>query len=100
MMELSKLIEDITINGDNSKYIDIIKREYPYLLGILKNPNMRFNPNSEIVGKIGKVLKEKTNNYCPCVLTRNDDTICPCKKMREEDECICGLYINKKNIKK
>ena len=96
MQDLSKLIEDITKNGEKSRYIDVIKKEYPYLLGVLKNSNMRFNPDSGVVEKIGKALQEKTNNYCPCVLTRNNDTICPCKKMREEDECICGLYVRKK----
>lgn len=96
MNDLGKLIEDITKNGENAQNLDVIKKEYSYLLGILKNSNMRFNPDTNKVEKIGKALKEKTNNYCPCVLTRNSDTICPCKKMREEDECICGLYVNKK----
>ena len=95
MRKIEEIIEDITINGENSKYIEIAKKEYPYILGILKNKNMIFNPDTEKVNKIGKALLEKTNNYCPCVLTRNEDTLCPCKKMREEDECVCGLYVKK-----
>ena len=95
MQDLRKLIEDITEKGENSEYIEIIKKEFPYLLGILKNREMVFNPDFNKVEKIGKALKEKTSNYCPCLLTRNEDTLCPCKKMREEDECICGLYVKK-----
>ena len=94
-MDLTDLIEDIEKNGDNSKYIDKIKKEYPYLLGILKNSKMVFNSNREVVKKIGYALQEKTNNYCPCVLKRDVDTLCPCRKMREEDECICGLYVKR-----
>lgn len=93
-MDLKKVIEDLYKNGDKTKYIKEIKDNYPYILGWLKNQDMKFNEKIEIVEKIGKAL-EKTNNYCPCVLTRNDDTICPCKKMREDDECICGLYVRK-----
>ena len=95
MKNINEIIDDINKNGKNSKYIDIIKKECPYLLGILKNSNMIFNPDFDKVEKIGDALMHKTNNYCPCVLTRNEDTICPCKKMREEDECVCGLYIKK-----
>ena len=92
---LRQIIEDLNKNGNNSKYLESIEKEYPYLLGILKNANMIFNPDFDRVEKIGNALTNKTNNYCPCVLTRNDDTICPCKKMREEDECVCGLYVRK-----
>jgi len=94
-MNLTELIKDIEKNGEGSRYIDLIKKEYPYLLGILENSKMIFNPDTEKVRKIGWALQEKTNNYCPCVIKRDEDTLCPCKKMREDDECICGLYIRK-----
>jgi len=92
MPNLEELIKDITINKEKSQYIDIIKSEHPYLLGILKNENMMFNTDMDRVNKIGNALK-KCDNYCPCVVSRSEDTICPCKKMREENKCICGLYI-------
>ena len=89
--ELEKYISDLEKNGDKSIYIDDIKKKYPYLLGILVNPNMSFNKDKTKLYKICNALN-KTDNYCPCVLKKNEDTICPCKKMREENTCICGLY--------
>jgi len=84
-------VKELEEKGSKSEYIEEIEKEYPYLLGILKNPNMKFNENREKFYKICNAL-QKTDNYCPCVLKRNEDTICPCKKMREESVCICGLY--------
>ena len=93
-MKLKNIIEDVYINGENTKYIKEVQNNYPYILGWLKNTNMKFNEKVEIVEKIGNALR-KTDNYCPCEITRTDDTICPCKKMREDNECICGLYVRK-----
>lgn len=39
-----------------------------------------------------ELLKE-TDGHCPCMPQRNEDTKCPCKDMRENDICICGLYV-------
>ena len=68
---------------------DIIER------GLKANPNMVLNDDEEHVKKILLGL-EKKEGYCPCVLTKSEDTICPCKKMREENNCCCKLYVNKK----
>ena len=89
--EIDFYVEELEKNGENTKYIEEIKNKYPYLLGIIKNPNMKFNEDKEKFYKMCTAL-EKTNTYCPCVLKRDEDTICPCKKMREENKCICGLY--------
>ena len=94
MQNLEELIKDITLNKENTKYMDVIKSEYPYLLGILKNDNMMFNTDINKINKLDVALK-KSDNYCPCVITKSEDTLCPCKKMREENKCICGLYITK-----
>lgn len=43
------------------------------------------------VALIRKKLREN-NNYCPCVLVKNEDTLCPCKEALETRVCHCGLY--------
>jgi len=54
---------------------------------------MKLNPDTLKVEKVRKALSVN-NGFCPCVLTKSEDTLCPCKKMRENSECVCGLYIN------
>lgn len=34
----------------------------------------------------------KNEGYCPCRLTKNEDTKCPCKEMMEHQNCHCGLF--------
>lgn len=53
---------------------------------------MILNPDKE---KRNKVLLElrQTKGYCPCMIEQNEDTKCMCKCAREEDTCICGLYV-------
>lgn len=52
----------------------------------------------EHVAKIREKLKEN-GGFCPCRLTKTEDTKCPCKEFREqiearqEGECYCGLYV-------
>lgn len=51
------------------------------------------NEDKELVNLIRNRLKEN-DGYCPCALTKNDDTKCMCKDFREKEEghCHCGLY--------
>ena len=44
--------------------------------------------------KAEKIIKAiyKNDGYCPCRLTKSDDTKCPCKEMMENHECHCGLF--------
>lgn len=55
---------------------------------------IRVSDDKELVKEIRRKLKEN-GNYCPCKLTKNDDTKCMCKEFRDmaEGECHCGLYI-------
>lgn len=55
---------------------------------------IKVNPDKDYVEQIRKALKEN-NGYCPCSLTKNDDTKCMCKEFREMKGgmCHCGLYI-------
>lgn len=55
---------------------------------------IKLSDNKELVTELKKKLKEN-DNYCPCRLTKNEDTKCMCKEFREQDsgECHCGLYI-------
>lgn len=53
---------------------------------------IRIKPNTKDILEAVKV----NNNYCPCKLTKNEDTKCICKEFREQKhagECECGLYI-------
>jgi ferredoxin-thioredoxin reductase catalytic subunit len=52
------------------------------------------NTDKELVTLIREKLKAN-DGYCPCRLTKSDDTKCICKDFLEQDEgvCHCGLYI-------
>ena len=53
------------------------------------------NPDKEFVAKIRAMLK-KNDGYCPCRLTKTEETKCICKEFIEQTEagpCHCGLYI-------
>lgn len=44
-----------------------------------------------------KIINAIYNNdgYCPCRISKSDDTKCPCKEMIENNNCHCGLYDEK-----
>ena len=53
------------------------------------------NPDKEIYQSVTKAVKDN-DNYCPCELTKSDDTKCICKSFREqggEGECHCGRFV-------
>lgn len=56
-----------------------------------KTERLKLTPKKD---KALKILDAIYNNdgYCPCVITKTEDTICPCKNMIENNECHCGLY--------
>ena len=51
------------------------------------------NANKEKVQEIRQKLKEN-DGYCPCRITKTEDTKCMCKEFREQESgyCHCGLY--------
>jgi ferredoxin-thioredoxin reductase catalytic subunit len=51
------------------------------------------NPDEEYVKEIRAALKNN-GGYCPCSLTKTEDTKCMCKEFRElkSGMCHCGLY--------
>ena len=55
---------------------------------------IKTNPDKEHVAEIRKALKEN-QGYCPCAVTKNEDTRCMCRDFREMQSgmCHCGLYI-------
>jgi ferredoxin-thioredoxin reductase catalytic subunit len=59
------------------------------------------NPDKELVELIKEKIKSN-DGYCPCALTKEEDTKCMCKDFRDKinskvlGECHCGLYINVK----
>ncbi len=64
------------------------------VMGTFKSARIKLNPNIEEVEDIKKALKEN-DGYCPCRMTKSEDTKCMCKEFREQKEdgyCHCGLY--------
>lgn len=55
---------------------------------------IKLNPNKAVVEEIKNKLKAN-DGYCPCRITKSQDTKCMCKEFREQTsgECHCGLYI-------
>lgn len=55
---------------------------------------IKLNPNKAVVEEIKNKLKAN-DGYCPCRVTKSQDTKCMCKEFREQTsgECHCGLYI-------
>lgn len=56
---------------------------------------IKLSEDKELVAEIKKKLKAN-NGYCPCRLTKTEDTKCMCKEFREQveqGECHCGLFI-------
>lgn len=59
---------------------------------------VKTNPDKDIVKEIRDKLKEN-DGYCPCRISRTEDTKCMCKEFREMIDngktgmCHCGLYI-------
>jgi ferredoxin-thioredoxin reductase catalytic subunit len=49
--------------------------------------------DKELVEAIRQQLKEN-GGYCPCRISKTDDTKCMCKEFREQEIgiCHCGLY--------
>lgn len=55
---------------------------------------IKLSDNKELVAEIRQKLKDN-DGYCPCRLTKNEDTKCICKEFIEQEEmgtCHCGLY--------
>lgn len=65
--------------------------------GERKTMKIRLNPDKETVEAVRSALKE-TGGYCPCALTKTDNTKCMCKDFREQiakgiaGKCHCELY--------
>ena len=60
---------------------------------------IKLSDNIELVAEIKQKLKEN-QGYCPCRLTKNEDTKCLCKEFREQvgsGWCHCGLYYKEDN---
>lgn len=59
---------------------------------------VKTNSDKDIVKEIRDKLKEN-DGYCPCRISRTEDTKCMCKEFREMIDngeagmCHCGLYI-------
>ena len=63
---------------------------------------IRFNEDKEVVAAVKEGLN-RTGGYCPCMISRNEDTKCMCRYFREkiadpefEGYCHCMLYYKEK----
>lgn len=63
---------------------------------------IRFNEDKEVVAAVKEGLK-RTGGYCPCMISRSEDTKCMCRDFREkiadpefEGYCHCMLYYKEK----
>lgn len=57
------------------------------------------NPNKEELQEIIEAV-DANGGYCPCALSKNEDTLCMCKDFRDSkdtDFCHCGRYYKIKN---
>lgn len=58
---------------------------------------VKINPDKDYVEEIKHKLKNNSG-YCPCRLTKTEDTKCMCKEFKEQVQrgekgyCHCGLY--------
>lgn len=58
---------------------------------------VKLNPDKALVAAMTDALL-KNDGYCPCAITKTDDTKCMCKDFREQiakgvpGKCHCGLY--------
>ena len=58
-----------------------------------KEQKIKLNPDKEYVEEVREQLK-KNGGYCPCRITKTEDTKCMSKEFREQEsgDCHCGLY--------
>jgi ferredoxin-thioredoxin reductase catalytic subunit len=54
---------------------------------------IKVNEDAEHVREIREALKAN-GGYCPCRISKNEDTKCMCKEFRDQKSgmCHCGLY--------
>ena len=72
--------------------IELIKSEYPYLLGYLQiKDKMTFTDDMQTISDIGDFLI--SDPHCPCSLVKNDNTLCPCIACRNKQKCHCGMFV-------
>lgn len=48
----------------------------------------------ELDTSVGELVAQNAG-YCPCAITKNDDTKCPCKEFRASEPgtvCHCGRF--------
>lgn len=89
---IQRLCWELMYFQDFAPQIELIKEQYPYLLGYQKlKGKMVFNSDMEMIKSIGDCLKK--NPHCPCMLKQNDNTICPCLPCRSTQHCCCQLFV-------
>ena len=65
----------------------------------MKEFDIKQNPYEEELAEIVEAV-DANDGYCPCALTKDDDTKCMCKDFRDSkdtDFCHCGRYYKVKN---
>ncbi len=68
------------------------------MIKIFRKPGWKLNDNDKIVNGILKMC-ERNDGLCPCHHDDEGDKHCPCQQYRENDKCICGLYVKENKDK-
>ena len=60
--------------------------------GVYTGKKIYSNPDKEYVKEIQKKLKEN-GGYCPCRITKSEDTKCMCIEFREHESGFCQIFL-------
>ena len=89
---LRRLTWELMYFGEFAPQMELIEKEYPYLLNYLKvRDKMVFSNDMENIKAIGSKLKQ--DPHCPCMLKKNDNTLCPCLPCRTQQHCHCEFFV-------
>lgn len=89
---IQRLCWELMYFGEFAPQINLIKKEYPFLLGYEKvKDKMVFSTDIQNIYEIGKCLLD--DPHCPCMPLKNENTLCPCLPCRNKHHCCCGLFV-------
>lgn len=91
---LRRLTWELIYAGEYAPQLELIKKEYPYLLGYFKvKDTMTFTDDMQTIYDIGQSLI--SDPHCPCSPVKTENTICPCIACRKINQCHCELFVPK-----
>lgn len=93
---MDRLLQKL-IDKDNTKYRLIgtengVALKTPWNTIMVPHDGDMFNAKDSARNALLNALLS-SGGYCPCQVPQSEDTMCPCKNYREENKCICGLFV-------